>query len=94
MSGLNMIKVNDFEYQIESILILMEAMRRDLILNEKVLNMLKLDSYPRHIVLSNWLEQLRLNKAPKKLTQTLTYLFDDNFAEKVYNLINKVKAKK
>ena len=78
-----MIKVNDFEYQIESILILMDAIRRDSIINKKVLNMLRLDSYPRHIVLSNWLEQLRLNKAPEKLTQAITYLFDDDIAKKV-----------
>ena len=78
-----MIKVNDFEYQIESILILMDAIRRDSIINKKVLNMLRLDSYPRHIVLSNWLEQLRLNKAPEKLTKTLSILFDDDIAKKV-----------
>jgi hypothetical protein len=53
-----------------------------------------MDSYPRHIVLSNWLEQLRRNNAPKRLIQTLSYLFDDTTAEKVYGLINKPKDKR
>jgi len=68
-------------------------MRDDPVINKKVVNILKLDSYPRHIVLSNWLEQLRLNKAPQKLTQALTYLFDDRIAEKVYNLITDQRLK-
>jgi len=72
---------------------LLQAIRNDPVINMKVKSILKLDSYPRHIVLSNWLEQLRLNKAPEKLIQTLTYLFDDSIAEKVYNLINRSKVK-
>ena len=68
-------------------------MRYDPVVNKKVVNILKMDSYPRHIVLSNWLEQLRRNNAPQKLIQTLSYLFDDIIAEKVFGLINKSKNK-
>jgi len=81
---------SDFDPMIK----LLQAIRNDPVINMKVKSILKLDSYPRHIVLSNWLEQLRLNKAPEKLIQTLTYLFDDSIAEKVYNLINRSKVKK
>jgi len=79
--------------ELEPIFTLLNAMLNDSVINNKVTNILKLNSYPRHIVLSNWLEQLRLNKAPEQLTQTLTYLFDDSIAEKVYNLINRSKVK-
>jgi hypothetical protein len=48
-------------------------MRDDPVINKKVINILKLESYPRRIVLSNWLEQLHSNNAPNKLTQTLSF---------------------
>ena len=53
--------------------------------------MLAMDPYPRRLVLNNWLEQLRKKNAPKQLTQTLSYLFDDVIAQKIYDLINKSK---
>ena len=80
--------------ELEPLFTLLNAMLKDSVINNKVVNILKLDTYPRHIVLSNWLEQLRLNKAPEKLTQTLTYLFDDSIAKKVYNLISRSTDKK
>jgi hypothetical protein len=80
--------LNDDEYNFESIKMLLRAIDRDPVINKKVTRLLKMDSYPRHIVLSSWLEQLRLNNAPNTLTQTLSYLFDDVVAEKVLSLIN------
>ena len=85
---------NNSETDFDSIAKLLHSMCFDPVINKKVVNILKMKSYPRHIVLSNWLEQLRLNKAPEKLTQTLTYFFDDSIAEKVYNLIKRSKVKK
>jgi hypothetical protein len=82
------------ESDFKSISKLLKAMCYDPILNKKLINILKLDSYQRHIVLSNWLEQLRRNDAPKRLIQTLTYLFDDTVAEKVFGLINRSKDKR
>ena len=82
------------EFDFEPMIKLLQAIRYDPVINKKVSGLLKMDAFPRRMVLNNWLEQLRLNKAPKKLTQTLTYLFDDNIAEKVYNLINRSKGKK
>ena len=58
-------------------------MRYDPLINKKVARILEMESYPRHIVLSNWLEQLRRNKAPQPLMQALACLFDDSIAEKV-----------
>ena len=80
--------MDDYEYNFESIASLLRAMRNDPVINRKVTKLLKMDSYPRQIVLSNWLNQLRIKDAPKKLTQTLSYLFDDIIAEKVLTLIN------
>ena len=68
---------------------LLRAACYDPVVNKKVVTILKLDSYPRHIVLSNWLEQLRRNNAPEQLTKTLLYLFDDVIAQKVFTLINR-----
>lgn len=84
--NLNVKKNNEFD--IESIDRLLKAMRYDLVINKKVVNILKMDSYPRHIVLSNWLEQLRCNNAPYRLMQSLSCLFDDNIAAKVLTFIN------
>jgi hypothetical protein len=77
------------EKDFESIVKLLQAMSCDPLINKKVVNILKMDSYPRHIVLSNWLEQLRRNNAPAKLTKTLAYLFNDDIAEKTLLLCKK-----
>jgi hypothetical protein len=68
---------------------LFQAMRDDPVIKNKMISILRMDSYPRHIVLSNWLEQLRLHHAPATLIQTLTCLFDDAIAESVSVLMKK-----
>jgi hypothetical protein len=75
----------------ESIETLLQAMQTDPIINKKVIAMLEMDPYPRRVVLSNWLEELRLHHAPDKLSHTLSYLFDDLIAEKVYRLIKRTR---
>ncbi len=86
---MNTNKTERNEADFESIAKLLQAMRNDPVINKKVINILKLDAYSRRLVLNNWLEQLRRKNAPKKLTQTLSYLFDDIIAEKVFELINR-----
>jgi len=83
--------LNDDVHDFESILKLLRAMCYDPLINRKVINILKLESYPRHIVLSNWLEQLRQKNAPEQLTKTLLYLFDDVIAQKIFTLINRTE---
>ena len=68
---------------------LLKAICYDPVIHEKVFQILKLDSYQRRIVLSNWLEQLRRKNAPENLTKTLSYLFDDVIAQKIFTLINR-----
>jgi hypothetical protein len=81
-------KLNNYEFDFKPIEKLLQAMRCDPVINKKVINTLKMDSYPRRLVLSNWLEKLRRNSAPLKLMQSLACLFDDNIAEKVLILVN------
>jgi hypothetical protein len=73
----------------KSITTLLQAMRDDPLINKRIINILMLESYPRRLILSNWLEQLRRKNAPRQLTTTLSYLFDDTIAEKVLRMINK-----
>ena len=80
--------IENINNEFESFKRLIEIMREDSVINEKVINMLQLDSYPRHIVLSNWLEQLRRKSASENLRKVLSCLFDDNVAKKVLSLIN------
>lgn len=66
---------------------LLHAIRYDPLINKKIINILEMESYQRRIVLSNWLEQLRRNNAPGGLTQSLSYFFDEQLAEKVLTFL-------
>ena len=79
------------ESDFESIRKLLQAIQNDPVINKKVKIILKMDAYPRCLVLNNWLEQLRRKNAPEKLIQTLSIMFDDSIAKKIYELINKLK---
>ena len=83
---LETLKNNESEF--EPIKKLLLAIRNDPVINNKVTGILKMDAYPRRLVLNTWLEQLRLKNAPGKLTETLSILFDDNVAKKVLTLIS------
>ena len=83
------VKSNNVETEIDSIRHLLLAIRKDPLMNKKVTRLLKLDTYPRRLVLNTWLEQLRLNNAPGKLTKALSILFDENIAQKALKLISR-----
>jgi hypothetical protein len=74
---------------LESFGTLVEIMRDDKDINEKVMAVLRLDAYKRRTILNNWLEQLRIQKAPQNLINSLSSLFDDKVAEQVLQFINK-----
>ena len=75
------------ESDFESIRILLQAIHNDPVINEKVKSILKMDAYPRRLVLNNWLEQLNRNNAPQDLLSALSFLFDDNVAEQILMFI-------
>jgi len=66
----------------------MHVMQNDPVIHDKVIEMLKLDSYQRRSVLNSWLEQLRIHKASESLLSALSTLFDDKIAKEVLALIN------
>ena len=78
----------DVEEEIEQLSIILKAMMHDPVINKKLVTILQMDSYPRHIVLSNWLEQLRRNSAKKDLLNAISCLFDDEVSEQVLTLVN------
>jgi len=66
----------------------LQVVKEDSIINKKLIQLLKLDSYHRRNVLNRWLEQLRRNHASENLIEGFSYLLDDNIAKKVLTLIN------
>jgi hypothetical protein len=74
---------------IESFGTLIEIMRDDKDINEKVMAVLRLDSYKRRAILNDWLEQLRIQMAPQNLINALSVLFNDKIAERVLQFLNK-----
>jgi hypothetical protein len=80
--------MTDLDKDFEPFYKLLQVMRDDPVVNEKVLTILKLDSYQRRSVINNWLEQLRRQNAFENLRQALSCLFDDKVAAKVLKIIS------
>jgi hypothetical protein len=81
-------KVKESNSSFESLKKLIQIIRNDPLINEKVIEMLNMESYQRRNVLNRWLEQLRRKSASENLRQALSCLFDDKIAKKVLTLIN------
>ena len=77
----------DPDQNFESFNVLLQIMRDDPVIHEKLLTILKLDSYQRRLILNNWLEQLRRQDANKNLSHALSCLFDDTVVVKVLKII-------
>ena len=78
-------KTNQIEF--EPFIKLIQVMKQDPIINDKVIYLLNLGSYQRRLILSKWLERLRISHAPESLMSALSYLFDDHIAEDILLLI-------
>lgn len=81
--------ISKMDNSLKSFGTLIEIMRDDKDINEKVMAVLRLDSYKRRAILNDWLEQLRIQKAPQNLINALASLFDDKVAEQVLQFIYK-----
>lgn len=79
-------ETNDFA--LVSFIKLIQVINSNPEIKDRVEQLLKMESFRRRNVLNNWLEQLRKIHAPEKLTNTLSYLFDDIIATKTRNLLN------
>ena len=73
--------------QVKPIERLIRIMRNDMVINRKVIALLKMDSYRRRSILNDWLEQLRTLNAPEDLMEGLSCLFNDNIVEEVLIII-------
>jgi hypothetical protein len=71
---------------------LIQIAQNDDEINNRIVQLLRLDSYRRRIVLNRWLERLRREGARENLQQSLACLFDDDIVEKTL-LILKNKNK-
>lgn len=79
---------SDFDKDYHSFIKLIQIMRDDPVINQKVITTLKLDSFQRRTIINNWMEQLHEQRAFEGLCQALSCLFDDNIAAKVLKIIN------
>lgn len=66
---------------------LMKVLGEDLRIRNKLKPLLTLDSFNRKSALNTWLEELKLKQAPKKFIVMLSYLLDDDIAEKILDII-------
>ena len=72
---------------------LIQIIQSDEEIRIRIIQLLKLDSYQRRNVLNRWLEQLRRDNASEKLTEALSFLFDNDIAKKVSTIINRHHVK-
>jgi hypothetical protein len=77
-----------FDRDFDSFNTLIEVMRDDHIINEKITTLLKMDSYQRRYILNYWLGQLQRQNAHENLCQALACLFDDKIASRVLKIIS------
>ena len=64
-------------------------LKEDPLIKDRIIEVLKMNPYDRRLVLNNWLEQLRIRRAPENLQNALSALFDNAIAKKILAMINK-----
>lgn len=79
----------DPDKNFEALVKLIQVIRKDSVINKRVIKILQLNPYKRRLVLNRWLEQLKERHASPHLLSALPYLFDDKIAEEVLKLIKK-----
>jgi hypothetical protein len=67
---------------------LMRIALEDRDIRKKLTFILKLDSFNRQSLLNTWLNDLKLQRAPKKLIGALSAFLNDDIAEKALEVIN------
>ena len=65
---------------------LVQLMRDDADLRDKMLPLLALDSFNRKSALNTWLEELKLQSAPTEIISALACLVDDAIAAKILEI--------
>ena len=72
---------------------LIQVIQDDDEIKNRIVQLLKLDSYQRRNVLNRWLEQLRKENASEELRQPLSCLFDDDIADKILLILKKNRTR-
>ena len=72
----------------ETFIDLMRVAQEDSDIRKKLIFILKLDSFNRKSLLNTWLNDLRLQGAPKKLRKALSAFLDDAVAGKALEVFN------
>jgi hypothetical protein len=86
---MNVSKSIDSDESFKALIMLIQVIRKDPVINKKVIMLLQLNSFKRRSVLNRWLEELKQRHASAQLLNALPYLFDDKVAEEVLKLIKK-----
>ena len=66
---------------------LLQIIKEEPELNIRIVQLLKLNSFRRRVLLNKWLEQLRRKGATNKLMNALSGLFDNDIAEKTLSFL-------
>ena len=66
---------------------LVQIITEDQEINTRIVQLLKLDSFRRRLLLNKWLEKLRRKGATNKLMNALSCLFDNDIAEKTLSFL-------
>jgi hypothetical protein len=72
----------------ETFIDIMRVAQEDNDIRKKLTFILKLDSFNRQSLLNTWLNDLKLQGAPKKLREALSAFLDDAVAEKALEVID------
>ena len=81
-------------YVSDAFVYLVQAAEEDPSIRSQLANILRLDSFNRKSLLSTYIFQMKLKKAPSDLIEAVTYLRDDSIAEKFLGMIQKDKLQK
>jgi hypothetical protein len=71
----------------ETFIDLIRIAQENIDIKERLIVILKLDRFNRHSILNTWLRDLKLQGAPKGLTEALSAFLDDRIAEKALEVI-------
>ena len=77
----------------EKFITLMKLAREEPYVGKRIKGLCSLDGFNRRSLLNTWLEELRLQGAPKDFREALAFFLDDAVAEKVLELILKSEEK-
>ena len=71
----------------ESFILLIQLAKEDKKIKDRILMILKLDSFNRISLLNTFISEMSLKSAPKDFVEAFAYLEDDNIADEAIKII-------